>query len=60
MRIRDGKNSNSGTGMNIPDPQHWNYELTEQDQGCQKSYRLGTSGKMPDKNVVEVLLNATK
>ncbi len=23
MRIRDGKNSGMGSGINIPDPQHW-------------------------------------
>jgi hypothetical protein len=35
-------------------------KLIEQDQGCQKSYRLGNSGKKPSKNMVEVLLNAIK
>ena len=23
IRIRDGKNSDPGSGINIPDPQHW-------------------------------------
>jgi hypothetical protein len=23
FRIRDGKNSDPGSGINIPDPQHW-------------------------------------
>ncbi len=25
MRIRDGKNSDPGSGINIPDPQHWSW-----------------------------------
>ncbi len=27
MRIRDGKKSDAGSGINIPDPQHWLFTL---------------------------------